>query len=107
MHQHNLHHDQPAGHGENGVESRIEFENERVRVVRFHFSPHARVPMHSAPDVVSIALTEGHLRLTLPDGRIQDFHYRPGDTTWLPAQQHAGENAADTPLEFVAVQLKG
>ncbi len=100
MEQHRAHLD--AGR----VESKVEFENDRVRVVRFRFAPHASIPMHAAPDVVSIALTDGHLRLTFPDGHINDFHYRAGDVGWLPAQQHAGENAADMPLEFVAIQLK-
>lgn len=102
MEGHHLHHAAAQAR----VESKVEFENERVRVVRFRFPPHSSVPMHPAPDVVSVALTDGHLRLTLPDGTTRDFHYRLGDITWLPAQQHAGENPGDTPLEFVAVQLK-
>ncbi len=99
--------DQHRTHSEGGgVESKGEYENDRVRVVRFRFPPHAQIPMHAAPDVVSIALTEGHLRLTLPDGSVRNLHYRAGETDWLPAQEHAGENAGDAPLEFVAIQLK-
>ncbi len=89
-----------------GVHTKIEFDNDRVRVIRFHFEPHAKVPMHAAPDVVSIALSDGHLKLTFPDGTAQDFQYRVGDADWVPAQSHAGENMADTPLEFIAIQLK-
>ncbi len=89
-----------------GVHTKVEFDNDRVRVIRFHFEPHAKIPMHDAPDVVSVALTEGHLRLTLPDGTSRDYHYKAGDADWAPAQSHAGENMASTPLEFIAVQLK-
>jgi quercetin dioxygenase-like cupin family protein len=89
-----------------GVHTKVEFDNERVRVIRFHFEPHAKIPLHDAPDLVSIALTNGHLRLTSPDGTSQDFHYQVGQAGWLPAQSHAGENMSDTPLEFLAVQLK-
>ncbi len=89
-----------------GVHTKVEFENDRVRVVRFHFNPRARVPMHAAPDLVSVALTDGHLRLTFPDGRIRDIQLRAGEAEWAPAQSHAGENVADTPLEVLAVQLK-
>ena len=102
----NLGHQAHTARASDGVHTNVEFDNERLRVVRFHFGPHAKIPMHEAPDVVSIALTEGHLRLTSPDGRSQDFHYEAGDVHWLPAQSHAGENMGDTPLEFVAVQLK-
>jgi beta-alanine degradation protein BauB len=100
--------DRPVAHlpEAGGVHTKVEFDNARVRVIRFHFGAHAKIPMHDAPDVVSIALTDGHLRLTLPDGTVRDKHYRVGDTDWVPAQSHAGENMADTPLEFIAVQLK-
>ena len=104
MTQKNLGH--PTSRGNGGVHTKVEFDNERVRVIRFQFEPHAKVWMHNAPDLVSIALTDGHLRLTTPDGTSRDFHYRSGDADWLPAQSHAGENMADTPLEFLAVQLK-
>jgi quercetin dioxygenase-like cupin family protein len=89
-----------------GVQQNVEFENEQVRVVRFRFGPHAKIPMHDAPDVIAVALTEGHLRLTFPDGAIQDLRYRPGEASWAPAQRHAGENVGDTPFEFIALQLK-
>lgn len=102
----NLGHQAPTRRESVGVHTKVEFDNERVRVVRFHFEPHAKIPMHDAPDVVSIALMDGHLRLTSPDGTTQDFHYHAGDVDWLPAQSHAGENMSDTPLEFIAVQLK-
>lgn len=89
-----------------GVQTKVEFDNERVRVLRFHFEPHAKIPMHAAPDVVSVALTDGHLRLTLPDGTTRDYHYKAGEADWAPAQSHAGENMSGMPLEFIAVQLK-
>src|SRR5919198_3227403 len=105
MKQEHPEHQAPNAGADSRVHTKIEFDNERVRVIRFHFEPHAKVPMHDAPDLVSVALTPGHLRLTSPDGTSQDFHYQAGDADWLPAQSHAGENMTDTPLEFLAVQL--
>ncbi len=89
-----------------GVQPKVEFENEHVRVVRFRFGPHAQIPMHDAPDVVTVALSEGRLRLTFPDGTTKDLAYMPGATGWAAASRHAGENLEDTTLEFIAVQLK-
>src|SRR6266511_1612577 len=106
MKQKNLSHPTSNAHEGGGVHTKVELDNERVRVIRFHFEPHAKIPMHDAPDLVSIALTDGYLRLTSPDGIDQDFRYQAGDADWLPAQSHAGENMADTPFEFLAVQLK-
>ena len=89
-----------------GVQELVTFENDRVRIVRFHFEPHAKIPMHQAPDVVTTWLTAGHFKLTHPDGTIQNLHVTAGETEWFDAQIHAGENMADTPLDFVVTQMK-
>lgn len=89
-----------------GVQRTVELDNDRVTVVRYLFAPHASVPMHDAPDLVAVWLTDSQLKLTFPDGTSRVESHKPGDIAWLPAQQHAGENLADTPLEFIAVQLK-
>ena len=89
-----------------GVTEKVEYENDRVRIVRFHFEPHAKVPMHPAPDLVSTWLTDGHFKLTHPDGTVQDLKVRAGQTEWFDAQMHTGENLGDTPLDFVVVQMK-
>ena len=89
-----------------GVKETLVSENSRVRIIRFHFEPHAVIPMHHAPDVVTTWLDDGHFRLTHPDGAFQDMHVKAGQTQWFDAQDHTGENLADTPLDFVVVQLK-
>jgi quercetin dioxygenase-like cupin family protein len=89
-----------------GIHRKIEFENDQVRVVRYQFAPHAKIPMHQAPDLVGIWLTDGHLKLTFPNGKTEVQIHKAGDVGWGSAQQHAGENVGSTPLEFIAVQLK-
>ncbi len=88
------------------VQRKVEFENDRVKVIRYHFAPHAKIPMHDAPDLVAIWLTDAHLKLTFTDGTSKDEIQRAGDVEWAPAQRHSGENLADIPLEFISVQLK-
>ena len=89
-----------------GVQETVIYENDRVRIVRFHFEPGAKVSMHPSPDLVATWLGAGHFRLTHPDGTVQDLHVQAGQTAWFDAQMHAGENLGDTPLDFVVVQLK-
>ncbi len=89
-----------------GVQRTVEFEDNRTRVVRYQFGPHAKTPMHEAPDLVAIWLTETQLGLTFPDGTTKVERHAAGETAWVPAQRHAGENLADAPLEFVSVQFK-
>lgn len=90
-----------------GVQQKVEFENDLVEVVRYHFDPHAKIPMHDSPNLVAIWLTPAHINLTFPNGISKEEFMKAGDTSWEGAQRHAGENLADTSLEFVSIQLKG
>lgn len=89
-----------------GIQRTVEFEDNRVSVVRYHFEPHAKTPMHEAPELVAIWLTDARLGLTFPDGTTKVESHEAGETAWAPAQQHAGENLAYKPLEFVSIQFK-
>ncbi len=91
---------------QSAVMRKVEFENDRITAVRFRFAPHAKIPMHAAPDLAAIWLTDAHLKLTFPDGTSKVEDRKAGDVEWEPAQRHSGENLADTPLDFISVQLK-
>jgi quercetin dioxygenase-like cupin family protein len=88
-----------------------EFETESVRVVRVTIGPHAKLPMHDLTARVVVLLTDQDLRLTFPNGETREEHHKAGETMWLSAQKHAGENLADKPIEFIAVipkkEMKG
>jgi quercetin dioxygenase-like cupin family protein len=88
------------------VNSRLEFENESVYVFRIRMAPHEKVPMHDVTPRVIVWLTDVHLRDIFPDGKSKDEVWKPGDTTWVPAQKHAGENLRDQPVEFIAIVPK-
>ena len=40
------------------------------------------------------------------DGSTRDVEIPAGLATWLPAQQHSGENIGDTPTHTIFVELK-
>lgn len=88
------------------VNHTVIFENDKIRVVRYRFDPHGKVPQHPAPNLVAIYLTDADLQLVFSDGRVQNEKRKAGDAVYLPAGEHTGENRADAPLEFIAVQLK-
>ncbi len=46
----------------------VEFENDQVRVLRVVYGPHEESVMHEHPASVGVYLTDGHIRITLPDG---------------------------------------
>jgi quercetin dioxygenase-like cupin family protein len=84
---------------------RVVFENERVRVLEYLDSAGARTSPHAHPDSVMVTLTSFRRRLHHQDGT-RDVELPAGLATWLPAQQHSGENIGDGPTHTVFVELK-
>jgi quercetin dioxygenase-like cupin family protein len=84
----------------------VEFENDQVRVLRVVYGPGEKSVMHQHTDAVAVYLTDGHLRITLPDGRMGEPTVKAGQSMWHPAGAHLIENLGDTPFELVLTELK-
>ncbi len=84
----------------------VEFENERIRVLRIRYGPHEKSEMHSHPPLVGIFLTPHHSRHTFPDGRTMEMRGDTGEVRYLDKIEHSPENLSDTPFELIAVELK-
>jgi quercetin dioxygenase-like cupin family protein len=84
----------------------IEFENDQVRVLRVVYGPGEKSSMHDHPESVAVYLTDGHIRITLPDGRTGEPQVKAGQAMWHRAGQHAIENLGSTPFELVLTELK-
>jgi quercetin dioxygenase-like cupin family protein len=85
---------------------KVEFENAQVWVSRIHYDPHDHAPMHEHPAGVVVWLTDGHEKLTLPDGKTQESHSKAGQVSWTAGTKHAVENLSDKPFEVIFVELK-
>jgi len=86
---------------------KVEFENDRVRVLRITYGPREKSVMHGHPATVAVFLTENRARFTFPDGRTEERGWTVGQTMLIPAEEHLPENLTDKPLELVLVELKG
>jgi quercetin dioxygenase-like cupin family protein len=84
----------------------LEFENDKVQVLRVHVAPHATIPMHDITERVVIWLTPANLKVTLPDGTSKELHIKAGEAAWAEPGRHAGTNLSDQPIEFIAVVPK-
>jgi quercetin dioxygenase-like cupin family protein len=84
----------------------VEFENDQVRVLRVIYGPHEKSVMHEHPASVGVYLTDGHIRITLPDGKTGEPHVNAGRAMWHPAGKHLIENLGSTPFELVLTELK-
>lgn len=84
----------------------VEFENDRVRILRIKYGPGEKSVMHSHKDSVAVLLTGGNFNMTLPDGSVINDQQGPGTATWADAGDHLPENLGDQPAEVVLIELK-
>lgn len=85
---------------------RVVLENERVRVLDYIDRPGDRTALHHHPDFVLHALGPFERRLWFADGSQRLVSFRGGETVFMPAQTHAGENVGATDTHVLIVELK-
>jgi uncharacterized RmlC-like cupin family protein len=87
---------------------KVEFENEKVRVLRVRYGPNEKSEMHSHPNSISIFLTDvDRSRHTLPDGNSDEISAKAGEVMYMEAWEHNPENLSGKPFEVIVVELKG
>jgi quercetin dioxygenase-like cupin family protein len=84
----------------------VDFENERVRILRTVLEPHIKSPMHEHPSYVVVYVTELHTTMALSDGRLVDNVRRKGDVAWRDAMRHSTENIGGQTAMEIQVELK-
>lgn len=87
--------------------TKVEFENDQVRVIRYHYPAHYKSPMHAHADNVQVMLTDTHIKVTTPDGKASEAHGKAGQVFWRTAVVHEGENIGDQDFEGIHVEMKG
>lgn len=85
----------------------VEFENERVRVIRITYGPGDESAMHEHGDAVVVNLTDLNVQFTLADGTMPPAEPgQAGSFQWTPAGEHAAKNIANAPAEALLIELK-
>jgi len=84
---------------------RLEFENDRVRIVRYTIPAGERTPMHDHPAGVQILLTDARARQTTPDGQVTEISGKARSARYRPALSHTVENTGSQ-FEGILVDLK-
>lgn len=80
-------------------------ENDRVRVLEYRDEPGEKTSMHSHRPFVLRALSSFQRRLTFADGRTMERSFVEGETLWMEAQSHIGENIGTTNTHVLLVEL--
>lgn len=87
--------------------TKVEFENDQVRVIRYHYPAHYKAPMHAHGDNVQVMLTDHDIKTTTQDGNSAEAHAKAGQVFWRKAVVHEGENIGDKDFEGIHVEMKG
>jgi len=83
----------------------VEFENDKVRVLRVNYGPGEKSVMHSHPDTVAVFLSDATAKFTYPDGKSEDADVKAGEAAWFPPHDHLPESKHD-PVHAILVELK-
>ena len=86
--------------------AKVEFENDRIRVLRVHYGAHQKLALHQHPAKVAICLTKFHMRRSSADGTTADATCDFGTVTWREPERHAVENLDGTDAETLEIELK-
>jgi hypothetical protein len=84
---------------------KLVLQNERVRVLEYRDKPGDKTTRHTHRDFVLHALSSFKRRLTFADGRTMERSFSVGETLWMQAQSHIGENIGDTDTHVLLVEL--
>jgi len=85
---------------------KVEFENDRVRVLRSHGEMNGKSEMHSHPANVVIPLTDINMTSVSGDGKSSDVKMKAGQPVWRDALSHKTQNGKQ-PFDVIIVELKG
>ena len=81
-------------------------ENDEVRVLDYVAKPGEKVAMHSHPDHVVYALSDGKVRFTMEDGTTKDVDIKKGQAIFTKEVNHSTENIGAADLHVVIVEMK-
>ena len=85
---------------------KLEFQNDRVRVLRIKYGPGEKSVMHAHPANVAVILTGGQAKMTLPDGKANVLDMKTGQVLWADKEKHLPENSGSKSFELILVELK-
>jgi quercetin dioxygenase-like cupin family protein len=86
--------------------SKIEFENDQIRVLRATVAPHQKTPLHSHRSRFGVTLTENNLRISVPDSSAQTSIRAANEFFWSEPVTHQVENISDSPMQNIEIELK-
>ena len=85
---------------------RVDFENDRTRVLRLTLGVGEMIPTHDDRAGVLVCIVACRIRFTTYDGKTQDVELKAGETRWMPEARRFTRNLADAPVEMLYIETK-
>lgn len=85
---------------------RLEYEDDRVRVIRFRLMPGEKSPLHEHATRISVVVSGSRLRIEDTEGAIHEITVYTGAAERQLATRHTVENVGDQPYEELTTEFK-
>ena len=85
---------------------KCKLENAHARVCEVTFKPGQKIAAHSHPQHVVYVLKPGKMRITAAGGEPKDMDFATGQTVWMPAETHSGENIGKTEVKALVIEYR-
>lgn len=86
---------------------KVQFENDRVRVLEANLPPGVKEEVHSHPAYVIYVLEGGRYRNYASDGKVSEGELKAGEVLFREPLTHAAQNIGDKSLHMILIELKG
>ncbi len=85
---------------------KVVFENERLRLLEVRMAPGATSELHSHPNYLVYALSDGKVRLADASGEGGEVEISQGDTMWREAEEHSAVNTGAAEMRALFIEVK-
>ena len=85
---------------------KVEFENDKVRVLRIKYGPGEKSVMHDHSEGVVVILNDQKAKFTQPNGESFTTSPKAGTVFWSKATRHLPENIGSVTTEVIQIELK-
>ena len=85
---------------------KVEFENDKVRVLRIKYGPGEKSVMHDHSEGVVVILNDQKAKFTQPNGESFTASPKAGTVFWSKATRHLPENIGSDTTEVIQIELK-
>ncbi len=85
---------------------KLVFENERLRLLEVLMAPGAKTDLHSHPNYLVYALSDGKVQLADASGQSGEVDIAQGDTMWREAEEHSAANVGSAEMRALFIELK-